>query len=186
MGAPEKPTKVITGLVRFSYVNVFAPKAVKPGDPLKYSVKILIPKSDKHTVNAVKAAIENAKQAGLTEKFGGKIPANFKSPLRDGDTDNDSEDPTLFGHYYINANANEDHPPGVVGKDRMPILNKTDFYSGCYGHASITFFPFNTNGSKGVACGLNNVMKTKDGENLGGSSASAEQDFADIDIDDML
>ena len=180
----EVSTKIITGEVRFSYAHVWEPASINGGDE-KYSVSILIPKSDKRTLNAINKAIEAAKQAG-TSKFGGKIPANLKTPLRDGDVDRE-DDETYAGHYFVNANAKT--KPGLLYKNGQPIIDSTDFYSGCYGHASITFYAFNSNGSKGIACGLNNLMKTKDGESLGGR-ARAEDDFAgminDEDDEDFL
>lgn len=167
-------TKVVTGEVRFSYAHVFEPASIEGSEP-KYSVSILIDKNDKKTLSRVKAAIEAAKQAGLS-KFGGKIPANLKLPLRDGDTERE-DDEVYAGKYFINANAKT--KPGIVDKGGNPIIDTTEFYSGCYGHASITFYAFNTSGNKGIACGLNNLMKTRDGEMLGGR-ASAEDDFADL------
>lgn len=167
-------TKVVTGEVRFSYAHVFEPASIEGSEP-KYSVSILIDKNDKKTLSRVKAAIEAAKQAGLS-KFGGKIPANLKLPLRDGDTERE-DDEVYAGKYFINANAKT--KPGLVDKGGNPIIDTTEFYSGCYGHASITFYAFNTSGNKGIAAGLNNLMKTRDGEMLGGR-ASAEDDFADL------
>lgn len=167
-------TKVITGEVRFSYAHVFEPASIEGSEP-KYSVSILIDKKDKATLSRVKAAVEAAKQAGLS-KFGGKVPANLKLPVRDGDTER-GDDPVYAGKYFINANAKT--KPGIVDKGGNPIIDTTEFYSGCYGHASITFYAFNTSGNKGIACGLNNIMKTRDGESLGGR-ASAEDDFADL------
>lgn len=167
-------TKVVTGEVRFSYAHVFEPASIEGSEP-KYSVSILIDKNDKKTLSRVKAAIEAAKQAGIS-KFGGKVPANLKLPLRDGDTERE-DDEVYAGKYFINANAKT--KPGIVDKGGNPIIDTTQFYSGCYGHASITFYAFNTSGNKGIACGLNNLMKTRDGEMLGGR-ASAEDDFADL------
>ncbi len=167
-------TKVITGEVRFSYAHVFEPASIEGSEP-KYSVSILIDKKDKKTLERIKAAIEAAKQAGLS-KFGGKVPANLKLPVRDGDTERE-DDPVYAGKYFINANAKT--KPGLVDKGGNPIIDTTEFYSGCYGHASITFYAFNTSGNKGIACGLNNIMKTREGEMLGGR-ASAEDDFADL------
>lgn len=172
-------TKVITGEVRFSYAHVFEPASIEGSEP-KYSVSILIDKNDKKTLSRVKAAIEAAKQAGLS-KFGGKIPANLKLPLRDGDTERE-DDEVYAGKYFINANAKT--KPGLVDKGGNPIIDTTEFYSGCYGHASVTFYAFNTSGNKGIACGLNNLMKTRDGESLGGR-ASAEDDFADLIDEDF-
>lgn len=170
----NKSTKVVTGEVRFSYANVFEPQSINGSDP-KYSVSILIDKNDKQTIARVEKAIESAKQAGVS-KFGGKIPANLKLPLRDGDVDRE-DDPVYAGKYFINANCKQ--KPGVVDNHGNPIIDTTEFYSGCYGYASVTFYAFNSNGNKGVACGLNNLMKTRDGEALGGRT-SANDDFAEL------
>lgn len=171
-------TKVITGKVRFSYLNVFEPKGINGSEP-KYSVSLIISKEDKKTINAIKKAIEAAKQAG-TSKFGGKIPANLKLPLRDGDVDRE-DDANYVGCYFVNANCKTQ--PGLVYKNGQKIIDSTDLYSGCYGYASVNFYAFNSNGNRGIACGLNNLMKVADGDPLGGRSR-AEDDFADyIDSD---
>lgn len=171
-------TKVITGKVRFSYAHVFEPTSINGSDE-KYSTSILIDKEDTKTIKAIRNAIEAAKQAGIS-KFGGKIPAKLKEPLRDGDEERE-DDENYQGKYFINANAKT--KPGLVDKKGRPIIDSTEFYSGCYGYASITFYAFNSNGNKGIACGLNNIMKTDDGEPLGGR-AKAEDDFADLIADD--
>lgn len=174
--------KVVTGIVRFSYAHVWEPKAVEDGGEKKYSVSILIPKTDKVTLAKVKAAIELAKTEGLI-KLGGKIPANLKTPLRDGDIDR-PEDANYEGMMFINANAKTQ--PGIVDATGAAILRQDDFYSGCFGRASITFFAY-AGKSKGIAAGLNHVMKTKDGEPLGGRS-TAESDFAEVLVadDDLM
>ena len=166
-------TKVITGKVRFSYVNVWTPKAIEgsTNDP-KYSVSIIISKDDTKTLTAVKNAIETAK-AEFATKFGGKVPANLKSPLRDGDIER-PEDAAYENCYFINANST--HKPGVVDADVNPILDQDEFYSGCYGRASIDIHPYNSNGNKGVRAELNNLQKLADGERLSGK-ASAADDF---------
>lgn len=175
-----RPTKVITGKVRFSYLHVWEPKAIADeGDP-KYSVALIIPKSDKATIKAIKDAIEAAKEAGKTSKFGGKIPANLKLPLRDGDEER-PDDEAYANSYFLNASGK--NKPGIVDKNAKPILDQDEVYSGCFGRASITFYAFNTSGNKGIACGLNHIMKTHDGEPLGGMS-TAESDFAEIVVDD--
>lgn len=171
-------TKLITGKVRFSYLNAWAAKSVNGGDE-KFSVSLIIPKDDTRTLDAVKAAIEQAKQEGKV-KFGGKIPANLKLPLRDGDVDR-PDDQAYRDSYFINANSKD--KPGIVDKNVKPILDQSELYSGCYGRASITFYAFNQNGNKGVACGLQNLQKLSDGEPLGGRSR-AEDDFSTADDDD--
>lgn len=170
--------KVITGKVRFSYVTVFDPKAIEEGQKPKYSVSLLIPKKDKKTVTKIKEAIEKALEEGKA-KFGGKIPTSYKNPLRDGDLDfPDTE--AYEDHYFVNANNTT--KPGLVDEDLNPIMDKEEFYSGCYGRASVNFYAFNVSGNKGVACGLNNLQKLEDGDSLGGTKASAEDDFADDDL----
>ncbi|MCI8806002.1 MAG: DUF2815 family protein [Clostridiales bacterium] len=179
----QTDTKVVTGKVRFSYANVWEPKSINGGEE-KYSVSLIIPKSDKKTIKDIEKAVEAAKKAGMP-KFGGKIPSNMKMPLRDGDIDRE-EDENYADSYFINANCKT--KPGIVDKKGQPIIDSTEFYSGCYGHASITFYAFNSNGNKGIACGLNNLMKVEDGEPLGGRSR-AEDDFVDLiedDDDDFL
>ncbi len=173
-------TKVVTGMVRFSYANVWEPKSINGSDE-KYSVSLIIPKTDKKTIAQIEAAIEAAKQEGKA-KFGGKIPANLKLPLRDGDIDR-PEDEAYKNAYFINANSKE--RPGIVDKSVKPILDQSEFYSGCYGRASITFYAFNQNGNKGVAVGLQNLQKLLDGEPLSGRSR-AEDDFSTFDDEDFL
>jgi hypothetical protein len=164
--------KIVTGKVRFSYANVFQPKASVEGGTPKYSVSLIIPKSDKETIAKINKAFEETKQAAAAY-FGGSVPKGLKGGLRDGDEEKD--DPAYAGCYFINANSAQ--KPGVVDMDLNPIIDPSEFYSGCYGRASITFYPYNAQGSKGIACGLNNVQKMEDGEPLGGST-SAAADFA--------
>ena len=171
MAVKSAKTKFVTGKVRFSFVHVFEPAETLNGS-LKYSVSILIPKSDKDTVARFNKAFEETKQANAAY-FGGSIPKLLKGGLRDGDAEKD--DPVYAGHYFINANSNE--KPGIVDADLNPIMDKDEFYSGCYGRASITLYPYDASGSKGIAAGLNNVQKLEDGEKFGGAT-SASADFA--------
>lgn len=168
-------TKVITGEVRLSYANVWEPASIQGSKP-KYSVSLIIPKYDTATIKAIEAAIDAAIDAGVG-KFGGKKPnkAALKLPLRDGDTERDDE--AYAGAYFLNANANENKPPQIVDAQVRPILDRAEVYSGCYARVSLTFYAFNTNGNKGIAVGLGNIQKTRDGEALGGGQASAESEF---------
>lgn len=180
-------TKVVTGKVRFCYVNVFEPTAMNEDDTPKYNICILIPKDDAKTIEKINKAIEAAKQAGkakLADK-NGRIPANLKLPLRDGDEER-PDDPAFEDHYFINANSMRQ--PSIVDRSLNPIMSRDEFYSGCYGRASINFYAFNVS-SKGIAAGLNNLQKLEDGEMLAGGS-TAEEDFggenAVQDDDDMM
>ena len=182
----KNPTKVITGpKTRWSYANVWDPKSINGGAP-KYSVSLIIPKSDTQTVKKIKAAIQAAYEEGQSKlKGNGKsVPALdlIKTPLRDGDRER-PDDPTYAGCYFINANSAT--APGIVDADRQPILERSEVYSGVYGRASINLYAFNSNGNKGIACGLNNLQKISDGEPLGGKSR-AEDDFASDDDDEFL
>ena len=171
-------TKVITGKVRLSYCHVFEPQIGEDGKP-KYSTAIIIPKSDTKTLDAIQKAVEQAKRLGAS-KWGGKIPPRLKEPLRDGDEER-PDDEAYRNSYFMNCSCNT--KPGIIDRNRRPILDSTEIYSGCYAFASISFFAFDVSGNRGIACGLNNLMKCEDGEMLGGR-AKAEDDFADIAIDD--
>lgn len=155
-------------------------------DTAKYSVSCIIPKSDKKTIAIIEKAIAAAKEAGK-EKFGGKIPPNLKTKFRDGDIDR-PEDEAYADSMFLNANSKSQ--PGIVDAKCQKIIDRDEFYSGCYGYASITFYAYkHEKGGKGIGASLNNVMKTKDGKMLGGSRASAEVEFAGIEIgedDDLL
>ena len=179
-------TKVITGInTRWSYANVWDPKSINGGTP-KYSVSLIIPKDDTVTVNKIKAAIQAAYGEGESKlKGNGKtVPALsvLKTPLRDGDMER-PDDAAYANSYFINANSTS--APGIVDAGCQPIIERSEVYSGVYGRASINFYAFNSNGNKGIACGLNNLQKIKDGEPLGGKSR-AEDDFATDADDDFL
>ncbi len=179
-------TKVITGpRTRWSYANVWDPKSINGGKP-KYSVSLIIPKDDTVTVERIKAAVQAAYEEGESKLKGNSktVPplSAIKTPLRDGDLEK-PDDPAYANSYFINANS--DSAPDIVDADRQPILERREVYSGVYGRASINLYAFNTNGNKGIACGLNNLQKIRDGEPLGGKSR-AEDDFADDDNDDFL
>ena len=180
------PMKVITGKdTRWSYANVWEPKSINGGTP-KFSVSLIIPKSDTVTVNKIRAAIQAAYDDGQAKLKGNgrSVPplSALKTPLRDGDIER-PDDPAYADSYFVNANSTT--APGIVDADRNPILTRSEVYSGVYGRASINFYAFNSNGNKGIACSLNNLQKIRDGEPLGGK-ASAESDFATDDDDDFL
>ena len=178
------PTKVITGKdTRWSYANVWEPKSIN-GGAAKYSVSLIIPKSDTVTVNKIKAAIQAAYIEGESTLRGNSraVPPlkSIKTPLRDGDLER-SGDEAYKNSYFVNANSKI--APGIVDANKQDIIDRSEVYSGVYGRASINFFAFNSNGNKGIACGLNHLQKIRDGEPLGGRLSAAD-DFADIDDDD--
>ena len=185
MAKVSNPTKVITGKrTVFSYLTVNEPKTPLGGGTPKYSVSLIIPKSDTVTVEKIKAAIQTAYDEGQSKLKGSSkvVPAleDLKTPLRDGDKERKGDD-AYKNSYFINANSTT--KPGVVDADRNPILDSSELYSGIIGRASINFYAFNSNGNRGIACGLNNLQKLADGTPLGGHSR-AEDDFADDDDDE--
>lgn len=170
-------TKVVTGKVRLSYVNIFKSRAFRQDQDAKFSLCVLIDKDDKTTLKKINAAIQEAIREGISSKWNGKKPANLKLPLRDGDDERAEEAEEYEGMMFLNANSTQ--KPGIVDKDLNEILDPDEVYSGCYGRVSINFYPFNVNGNRGVGVGLNNVQKLSEGERLGGARASAEDDFND-------
>lgn len=186
MSKNSNPMKVVTGVnTRWSYVNAWEAKSINGGTP-KFSVSLIIPKSDTKTVAKIKAAIEAAYKEGEAKLKGNSrtVPAlsAIKTPLRDGDAER-PDDPAYANSYFMNANSNT--APGIVDADCQPILDRSEVYSGVYGRASVNFYAFNSNGNRGIACSLNNLQKIRDGEHLGGKS-SAEDDFATDDEEDFL
>ena len=186
MSKNSNPMKVVTGVnTRWSYVNAWEAKSINGGTP-KFSVSLIIPKSDTKTVAKIKAAIEAAYKEGEAKLKGNSrtVPAlsAIKTPLRDGDAER-PDDPAYANSYFMNANSNT--APGIVDADCQPILERSEVYSGVYGRASVNFYAFNSNGNRGIACSLNNLQKIRDGEHLGGKS-SAEDDFATADEEDFL
>lgn len=181
--ASRTGTKVTTGKVRLSYAHLFEAHAIEGNDP-KYSVSIIIPKTDKDTLTAIKEAVEQVKKDGAA-KWGGKVPPNLKTPLRDGDAER-PDDEAYANCYFLNASSK--NKPGVVDQNVQPVLDATEVYSGCYGRLTINFYPFSASGNKGVAAGLGNVQKLAEGESLGGAFTSASSDFESVETsnDDFL
>lgn len=170
-------TKCVVGPdVLFSYVHVFEPHANMPGQEPKYSIQLRIPKTNTAAIakmnDSINAALEAAKFS-----WGGKVPAGVKLPMRDGDVER-PEDPTYKNCWFINATSKQ--KPGVVDGALNAIIDKDEFYSGCFGNASVNFYGYNVNGSKGVSCGLNNIQKIKDGEPMAGR-ARPDADFSAVD-----
>ena len=181
----ENNTKVRIGECRLSYCHLFQPEAVADGGEKKYSVSIIIPKSNTKLVAEIRAAIEAAATEGVSTKFGGRRPASLKTPLRDGDLER-ADDESYADAWFINASSKT--KPGVVKvmnvqgeKKLVEVTDEEEVYSGCYGYVTVNFFAFSNAGNKGVAAGLNNVLKSKDGTFLGGR-ASAQTDFGDMDL----
>lgn len=179
----EQSTKVVTGKVRLSYANVWKAVAMKEGDLAKFSTAILIPKEDTATVEKIRAAIQAAKQVGkakVSDKKGNILPdEKLDICLRDGD---DKDDENYHGHWFMNAKSST--KPGIVSREKdengkfKAITDEEEVYSGCYCKVSINLFAFEHAGKKGIAAGLNNIIKIADGPALAGK-ASADADFAD-------
>ena len=180
-------TKMNIGEVRFSYCHLFTPEAVSDGADKKYSVSVIIPKTNTQLIAGIKQCINAAYQQGLASRWKGRKPAVWKNPLRDGDTERPDNE-SYANSYFINVTSRT--KPGIVkrmtvgGESKLvEVTDEEEVYSGCYGYVSVNFFPFANAGNNGVACGLNNVLKTKDGEFLGGRT-SAQNDFGAL-LDDL-
>lgn len=172
-------TAVRLGPVRFSYVNVFSPRRNPDGTPGKYGVCVIFPKNDQEAYRIFEDAYKNAVALGKTTKWNGRVPAKVSLPLHDGDEER-PDDPAFKGCWYFNCSST--NKPGVRVREAGMIveaLDADDLYSGCYGAVTINLFPYSSNGNVGVGVGLNNLIKTEDGEHLGGGR-SAEQDFNDL------
>jgi hypothetical protein len=175
-------TRVITGKVRLSFPYLFTPRPADGDDGKeKYSVMLLIPKSDKATIAKLREAEREAAEIGKSTKFGGKIPANLPSIIKDGDEDGTAEDyPERKGMLYMTVSSDPKFKPGVIDKNKQEIMDQSEVYSGVYGRASITAFPYNYQGKKGLTFGLNNVQIYGYGDSLAGGVA-AEDEFDAVD-----
>ncbi|MBP2643608.1 MAG: hypothetical protein H6Q67_1495 [Firmicutes bacterium] len=183
MSEAKKSYKVVTGKCRLSYVHLVSPQTDDNGKE-KYSVAVLIPKSDKVTLKKIKDVIDAMKSDQKCQKiWGGKWNSEMKGALRDGDVKAD-EQPEYADHYFFNCSA-ANRKPKVVDKDLNEIIDPDEIYSGMYARVSVNFFAFNKGGGKGIGAGLNNVQKLAEGEPLGGYS-SPETDFGDDGEDDLL
>ena len=164
---------------RICFANIWEPRSVN-GSEEKYSVSCLIPKSDKTTLAKIHKAIEAAKDAAQSKRWGGKIPANLKLPLHDGDTER-ADDENYEGMMYFNATSKD--APQIVDRKVQPILDPMECGSGDYCNVSVNFYGFSANGNRGVAAGLQNIQLVKHGERLAGK-ASAASDFEEIEGED--
>jgi hypothetical protein len=174
MAAKKISKQITTNKARFSFVHVF-----EKGEPFngigdgKYSVSIIVPKSDKEGVAKIQNAINEVIEENAQGFFGGKTKG-LKLWFRDGDEERD--DPTYADSYFFTASSN--NQPAIVDENRQAIIDPNEFYSGCYGRASITIFPYDSNGARGITFGLNAVQKLADGDRFG-SNVSVDDAFAD-------
>lgn len=177
----DKVCNVTTGEVRMSYAHLFKPYAAMPGQEEKYSVTVLVPKTDTDTMGRINAAIEAAKQRGISEKWSGQCPPILPTPVYDGDgvrpSDGMAFGPECKGHWVFTASAKADYPPEIVDRNGNPVINQSEVYSGMYGRVNVTFYPYVFGGKKGIGCGLGPVQKLRDGEALSGGHVSAAQAF---------
>lgn len=177
---------IVAGEVRLSYVHVLRPYATRENEEPKYSLTLLIPKTNGALVQQITDAINQAIQEGVAGKFNGVAPAQPPTPLHDGDgvkRNGEAYGPECQGHYVMTVGSSAEYPPDVVaGQDRHKVINPAEIYSGCYGYVSLQFYAYNYNGTKGIGCGLGNVWKTRDGEPLGGNQRTAADDFAGLNV----
>lgn len=182
-------TKVVTGKVRFSYANIFEAKVPQSGGDPKYSVTLLIPKSDTATVEKMKAAIAEARESFCKRNGANSLPLKPNHTLKDGDGTRDSGDPfgpECKGCYVITVSSKQ--KPVIVDAFRNPVTDPGEVKSGDYGRAAINFFGYNASGKKGISAGLLSIQKLHDGEAFGvtGSADDFDDDYSDGEVDDFL
>lgn len=183
MADTQDKRRVVTGKVRFSYLNVFEPRPSEfPGGKPKYSVQIILPKSDTATYAKIMAAVEAAKEFGKEKlkAWGGKIPAGLHLPLHDGDSVKENKQEP-YGPECENCwvfTASNEEQPGLVDASCNPILSQADLYSGCYGRVAIQLFAYGK-GKNGIGVSLGNLQKLEDGVPLSSVAVKPEKDFAD-------
>ena len=175
------PMKVLTGVCRLSYVSVVTPRAPKQGGEAKYSVTLLIPKTDYATKADIDASMQAAAQEAVSKVWNGTRPPTLRVPIYDGDSVRQSGEPfgdECKGHWVMAASTKI--KPQVVGIDNISVeLAPSDIYSGMYARVTLRFFGYSNSGNKGIGCGLGNILKVRDGEPLAGN-ASASSDFAGV------
>lgn len=175
------PMKVLTGEVRLSYANLTKPRAAQPGAEEKYSVTLLIPKSDAATKADIDAAVAAAYEQGVADKWKNTRPQLRYPVIYDGDGVRPSGEAfgeECRGHWVMTASSKL--KPQVVHTSNIRAeLSPSDIYSGMYARVTVRMYPYANNGNRGVGCGLGNVLKTRDGEALSGH-ASAESDFGAV------
>lgn len=175
MANNNSPTKVVISC-RISFANIWEAVSIN-GSETKYSVSLLIPKDDKATLTKIHKAIEAAKEAAKTKKWNGKIPANLKLPMHDGDIDR-PDDENYAGHFFFNAISKD--APQIVDRKVQPILDPMECGSGDYCNVSVNFYGFAASGNKGIAAGLQNIQLVRHGERLAGKPTAAS-DFETIE-----
>ncbi len=172
----SNPCEVVTGKVRLSYVHLFKPYTPPGNSEPKYSVTVLLPKTDYATKQRIDAAIAAAIQQGIAGKWNGVRPPLPPIPIHDGDgvkpKDGTEFGPECKGHWVFTASSKQQVE--IVDINGNPIIDQTQVYSGIFARVCIRFFAYNSNGSKGIGCGLYPVQKLEDGEPLGGRVSAAE------------
>lgn len=174
--------KVVTPVFRVSFPAVFEAKSFDNGPP-KFSVSAVWDPSrftdaEKKLWQGMLDLCDEVSLERFKKKMG-DLPGNFKKAIRDGA---EKADLAGYGEGLMFANLSSKMKPGLIDRDRTPILDAEDFYPGCYARATITAYSYDNKG-KGVAMGLQNLQKVKDGERLD-SRTDASEDFDDAEIDD--
>jgi hypothetical protein len=167
-------TQMTTGEVRLSYAHLYDPYSNNGGEP-KYSVTVLMPKTDVQAKARLDAAVEAAKQKGIAEKWNGVLPPVVASAIHDGDGVRPNGEPfgaECKGHWVFTASSK--NPVSLVDASMNPIVQKGELYSGCYARVCVSLFPYNSNGKRGIGIGLEAVQKLRDGDPLGGGVSVAD------------
>lgn len=171
----------------FNFVTLDEPEDVFDNGEEKYSVQLLIPKSDEKSVNALQQAIKEAEEEGKKGTFNGKIPKKIKNTLHDGDGENSDGEPypdSYHGHYFMTCTSKAKFKPGLYVNRGGKIANAEigEITDGDYGFAVVQFRPYNYNGNKGISSYIQSVLKTRSGNGGFGRNQTSKSEYDGIDL----
>lgn len=182
-------SNIVIKNVRLSYENLLEPRAANIGDEPTYGTAILIPKkladgSDNPLVDEIKKAISAEIAEGVVKKWGGKRPGNIRVPLRDGDDEKPTEE-SYAGMWFMNGKGPKagKNPPLLLDAKGSQTYSSDVIYSGVNAHLQVNFYAYDSNGNKGVACGIASVMGLGTGEPLSGQRVTAESAAAAFGVE---
>ena len=166
--------KVTTKKIRMSYPHIW-----EKDQNEKYSMTVLVPKSDKDTVDKIMAAVKGVYDENKNGALKGLLFDEVAKPYHDGDgrkPKGGAYGDECKGCYVINAKSN--NPVPVVERDpKVTCTDESHIYPGCYGRVNLGFYAYNSNGNRGIGAFLNGIQTYNYGDRIG-NNFNAEE-FAD-------
>lgn len=143
------------------------------------------------------AALKAAVVATAKKKWPDGTPEGSRNPLRKASAkkrqaDGSSHYPEAQFPGWTFMHVKSKNKPGVVDAQVREITDESEIYGGCTVRVSVGPYAYQKKGNVGVAFGLNNLQKLKDGDPIGGAKSRPEDDFAPVgdvsgeDIDAMF